>query len=277
MEEGISKVSKSSIQSPELVHESEKFEGNYIQWLWHEIKTGTNKVALSIMFFGIGFQLSLLINGDVNWITIMTFLATIVGLFCTTLTMNGSPANGIIGLISVAGFVAVNASAGHWWSVLDQIIFMCAIDIPLMIKWKTWGQNLDSKMRKLTPIQWLGTFAIIAGLWFILHPVAIMLNDSSPTWDSLVLAIGATASVYCMLHVSDLFVLWLIEDIMNVGLWSYALIQGYSPAAMAMLVSALMYTATAIYGQFFSVWHKNNKRLGTERKLARKKAKAITK
>jgi nicotinamide mononucleotide transporter PnuC len=246
--------------------ENERFEGSYIQWLWHEMKQGNTATGIAIWFFGFGFQLALFLTGAINWLTFITIISTLIGLYCTTLMMAGSPLNGPIGLLSVIGFIVINVSAGHYWSVLDQLIFAACIDIPLMFKWRTWGQNFEQKARKLTGFQWVLTFAGMTVLWAILYPVAIKLGDTQPIWDSLVLAIGATASLYCVLHVTDLFKLWLMEDLVNLGLWIWALKDGYSQAALPMLVSTLMYTATAIYGQFFSVWHTNGKRISNERK-----------
>lgn len=231
-----------------------RFEGNYLQWLWQEIKQGTNGPALAIWFFGFGFQLSIYLASPITLLSTVTLIATLVGLLCTTLMMSGSPANGVVGLISVIGFVWVNWAAGHWWSVLDQLIFALAIDIPLMISWRTWGQNFDQKVRKLDNKGWLITGLAIIFSWVVLYFVAIYLKDTSPFWDSLVLSIGAIASVLCYKHYANTYTLWLLEDIVNVGLWFSALSAGYSQSSLPMLVSVLMYLATAIYGKFFSVW-----------------------
>lgn len=232
----------------------QKFEGNYLQWLGTEFKK-INLPAAMIWLFGIGFQTALLVTAPITWQAVVTYLATVVGLGCTVFMMVGAPINGLLGLISVFGFITVNLYAGHYWSVLDQLIFAMAIDIPLMLKWRTWGQDFSAKVRKLDVKGWIGTGVIILALWAILWQVAIVLGDTQPIIDSFVLSIGATASVLCLLHYANTYSLWLLEDVFNILLWFYALKDGYSPAALPMLVSTCMYTATAIYGQFFSVWH----------------------
>lgn len=233
----------------------QKFEGNYLQWLGTEFKK-INLPAAMIWLFGIGFQTALLVTAPITWQAVVTYLATVVGLGCTVFMMVGAPINGLLGLISVFGFIIVNLYAGHYWSVLDQLIFALAIDIPLMMKWRTWGQDFSAKVRKLDVKGWIGTAVIIVALWAILWQVAIVLGDTQPIIDSFVLSVGATASTLCLLHYSDTYALWLIEDVFNILLWFYALKDGYSPAALPMLISTVMYTATAVYGQFFSVWHK---------------------
>lgn len=232
-----------------------KFNGNYLQWLWYEIKQGTNKPALAILFFGIGFQLALMLSHPITWVAVVTFIATIVGLLCTTLMMNGSPANGFMGAVSVIGFCIVNAVAGHWFSIVDQLIFFAAIDLPLIITWKTWGADFEKKVRTLNAKGWMVSIAGILAAWFVLYHVGILLKDTAPLTDSLVLAIGAAASILCFLKYNNTYTLWLAEDVVNVALWVVSLkTMGFNGASIAMLVSTLMYLATAIYGKFFSVW-----------------------
>ena len=75
------------------------------------------------------------------------------------------------------------------------------------------------------------------------------LGDTQPLWDSAILIVGATASLYVFLGHGDSYSLWLASDVLNILLWFNALQQGLSPASLAMLVSVLMYTFTAIYGK----------------------------
>ncbi|HJE96561.1 MAG TPA: nicotinamide riboside transporter PnuC [Ligilactobacillus acidipiscis] len=232
-----------------------KFEGSYIEWFKSELK-GWNPVMWTIWAFGFGFQTSILVTNTITWQAIVTYLATLVGLLCTCSMAEGRPINGLLGLISVVGFVLVNAMAHHWWSVLDQVIFALAIDIPLIKEWRTWGQDFNAKVRKLDGYSWVLTIAAVFIAWLALYKIALRLNDPRPSSDSLVLALGAMASILCLMHVSNTYTLWLAEDAVNIFMWFYALKDGYSPAALPMLVSTIMYTVTAIYGQWFSVWNK---------------------
>lgn len=232
-----------------------KFEGTYLEWFKSEL-AGWNPVMWTIWAFGFGFQTSILVTNTITWQSVVTYLATLVGLLCTCSMAEGRPINGLFGLVSVVGFVLVNAMAYHWWSVLDQLIFALAIDIPLMLKWKTWGQNFSAKVRKLNLLDWVFAIMAIVILWAVLCQFALILGDNQPVIDSFVLSIGATASVLCLFHYANTYTLWLVEDVFNILLWFYALKDGYSPAALPMLISTIMYTVTAVYGQWFSVWSK---------------------
>ena len=227
----------------------------YLNWFKNEMK-GWTTIVWAMWAFGFGFQTSILVANPISWQAVVTYLATLVGLLCTCAMAMGKPINGLFGLVSVVGFIVVNLYAKHYWSVLDQLIFAMAIDIPLMMKWKTWGQNFSAKVRKLGWLEWAFAIGAIIILWVVLRQFAVILGDTQPVIDSFVLSVGATASVLCVLHYANTYTLWLVEDVFNILLWFYALKDGYSPAALPMLVSTIMYTATAVYGQWFSVWHK---------------------
>lgn len=233
--------------------QSERFEGNYFQWLRSELQ-GWSTTIWGIFWFGVAFQLALFLMGQINLLTSITLTATFFGLLCVCAMAEGKTINGVLGLISAAGFIYVNWSAGHYASVLDQTIFALLIDIPLMASWKTWGQNFDAKVRHLNIKGWVLVTAIILVAWFGLFHAYTALNDTNPLWDSLVLSLGATASVMVVLHYNDTYTLWLLEDVVNIGLWLTALRAGYSQASLPMLVVTLIYFASALYGKFGSVW-----------------------
>ena len=232
-----------------------KFQGNYFQWLASEFK-GWPTIAWAIFAFAFGFQTNIFVGSPITLLSTITYVATLVGLICSCAMMVGKTVKGLLGLISAIGFIYVNYTAGHFASVLDQIVFVALIDLPLMFAWRTWGQDFKAKVKNLDVKGWIFTVIGILISWGILYYAYTLLHDSNPVWDSLVLAIGAIASILCFLHFANTYQLWLAEDCVNLVLWFTALQAGYTPAALAMLVSVLMYFATAIYGRFFSVWHK---------------------
>ncbi|WDF82867.1 nicotinamide riboside transporter PnuC [Lacticaseibacillus pabuli] len=232
---------------------AKRFEGNYFQWLRSEL-SGWDATPWSMFWFGVSFQLCLFLTNPINLTTTITFIATVFGLLCVVAMMVGKSVNGLLGFISAIGFIYVNFTAGHFASVLDQTVFMLCIDLPLMIKWRTWGEDFDAKLRHLNVRGWIIVLAIIAVAWFSLFHAYTALHDTNPLWDSLVLSIGATASVMIVFHFNDTYTLWLAEDVVNVLLWFTALKGGYSQSSLPMLVVTLTYTVTAIYGKFYSPW-----------------------
>lgn len=238
-----------------------KFNGNWFQWLKFELKEVFNsRAALGIWLFGVGFQLATLLANPINWVSVMTFGATVLGLLCTVAMMTGNSINGLLGALSVLGFCIVNSAAGHWWSILDQLVFLFLIDLPLMVKWKTWGADFEKKARTLNSKGWFTAIVGIILFWTLLYPLGVALHDTAPLIDAGVLAIGAVASILCALHYNNTYTLWMISNLINVVLWiQTAMTQGVNGTTVAMLVSTLMYMSTAIYGRFISpAWTAGN-------------------
>ena len=227
----------------------------YIKWLRDEIKS-INTAGGVMLAFMVGVQLALLLSGNITTNALITFVATIIGSACTVYMMIGRPINGILGLISAIGFIYIHYTAGHYASVLDQLVFVALIDLPLMIRWKTWGHRIEGGVKFLSRRGWLMTAVVSVLLWVFATYAYAKLGDTNPLWDSLSLTIGAIASIYVFKGYGDSYTLWLLSDFANIALWATALAANYSSSALPMLLTMSFYLATALYGRFVSVWSK---------------------
>lgn len=228
---------------------------NYIKWLCTEIKS-LNTAGAVMLAFMVGVQLALFMVAPITGLSIITLVATLVGSACTVYMMIGKPINGLLGLISALGFIYVNWTAGHYASVLDQLVFVSLIDVPLIITWKNWGHRIENGVKRLSLEGWAMTISLMIPAWLITFIIYNNLNDMNPVWDSLVLVIGATASYYVFKGYGDSYSLWLASDVVNIVLWFTALSAGYSASSLPMLLTMAFYLMTALYGRFVSVWSK---------------------
>ena len=228
---------------------------NYFKWLIEEIKS-INVAGGVMLSFIIGVQLAFYLSNPITLLSTITLIATLVGSACTVYMMIGKPINGLLGLISAVGFIYINWSAGHYASVLDQLVFILLIDLPLILTWRNWGDRVKNGVKFLTNRGWFTTFATMAILWAPMAWVYTQLNDTNPIWDAIVLIIGATASLLVFKGYGDSYSLWLLSDAVTIILWFTAFMDGYSASALPMLLTMLFYLMTALYGRFFAVWSK---------------------
>lgn len=228
---------------------------NYVKWLGTEIKS-LNTAGAVMLAFMVGVQLALFMVAPITGLSIITLVATLVGSACTVYMMIGKPINGLLGLISALGFIYVNWKAGHYASVLDQLVFVTLIDIPLIITWKNWGHRIENGVKRLSLEGWAMTISLMLPAWLVTFIIYNNLGDMNPVWDSLVLVIGATASYYVFKGYGDSYSLWLASDVVNIVLWFTALSAGYSASSLPMLLTMAFYLMTALYGRFVSVWSK---------------------
>lgn len=241
----------------------DKFTGSYWEWLKEEL-TGWDNFPWILFGIGTGFQLALLLTGTINWISIVAFIGVFFGQWCTVAMGAGGyrivdgvkqrvyshSINGLLGSLSVVAYIIVNIQAHHWFSVIDQLFFFFLIDVELMMTWRTWGRGKDNVIKALTKKGWVAVVATILVAWGALYFVGVWTNDAQPVTDALVLAIGATASYLCFRRYSTTYSLWLCSNVINLILWLVALKDGYSQAALPMLVMTIFYMSTAIMGKF---------------------------
>lgn len=228
---------------------------DYFKWLIEEIKS-INIAGGVMLSFIIGVQLAFYLSNPITLLSTITLIATLVGSACTVYMMIGKPINGLLGLISAIGFIYINWSAGHYASVLDQLVFILLIDLPLILTWRNWGDRVKNGVKFLTNRGWFTTFVTMAILWAPMAWVYTQLNDTNPIWDAIVLIIGATASLLVFKGYGDSYSLWLLSDAVTIILWFTAFMDGYSASSLPMLLTMLFYLMTALYGRFFAVWSK---------------------
>ena len=229
---------------------------NYLKWLGTELKS-INTAGGVMLAFIIGVQLAFYLSAPITGLSTITLVATLVGSACTVYMMIGKPINGLLGLISAIGFIYINWTAGHYASVLDQLVFVALIDLPLIFTWKTWGHKVENGVKFLGKTGWVLTLAFILVAWYPMMLVYEALGDTNPLWDSIVLIIGAMASLYVFKGYGDSYTLWLLSDFVNIALWVSALFAGYSASSLPMLLTMSFYLATALYGRFWSIWRGN--------------------
>ena len=229
---------------------------NYLKWLGKELRS-INAAGGVMLAFIVGVQLAFYLSAPITWLSTITLVATLVGSACTVFMMLGKPINGLLGLISAAGFIYINWSAGHYASVLDQVVFVALIDLPLIFTWKTWGHKIENGVKFLNKTGWALTLGFILMAWYPMMLAYQALGDTNPLWDSIVLIIGATASLYVFKGYGDSYTLWLLSDFVNIALWVSALFAGYSASSLPMLLTMSFYLATALYGRFWSIWRGN--------------------
>lgn len=242
------------------------FKGNYMNWLKMQF-TGLDRFAWLLYGIGLGFQFSIFLANPITGLSIIAFIAIAFGFLCTvmmaskgwvktkesngTITehlVSGRSVNGLLGAISVVGYIYVNIQAGHFFSAFDQVIFFLAIDLAMILKWRTWGNGKDEATKNPTVKTWLIIIASILIGWAILYPIGVVLGDSQPVVDALVLSFGATASVLYVKRNSASYLVFITSNVTNIILWGGALKGELSPASLAMLAMTLMYMISSMYG-----------------------------
>lgn len=244
-----------------LVDSNDKFIGSYWQWIKTQLM-GWDSIAWALFGFAVGMQGMSFVLNPITWVSVVSLIATIFGSLCTCAMMasgidpitgkrtTSRAINGLLGAISVIGFIIVNVTMQHWFSVIDQLVFFFLIDVELMFTWRTWGRGEDNSIKALTKSGYLYTIIAIIIAWIILYYVGVKIGDQQPLFDSLVLAIGAVASWLCFRRYSTTYTLWLLSDFAQIALFIYTIMQtGFQQSSFALALNYGFYLATAIVGK----------------------------
>lgn len=235
-----------------------KFQGNYFQWIKEEL-SGWDTFPWALFGFGAGLQVMSFALNPINWISVVTLIGTLFGMLCTVAMCAGGyvngkrvvsrSINGLLGAVSVFAFIITNLSMGHYFSVIDQLVFFFLIDVELMVTWRTWGRGKNQQIKKLSGKGYLLASIAMVIAWIALYFVGIQLNDQQPLLDSLVLAMGAVASWLCFKRYSLTYKIWLLSDLVQISLFVATIVQaGFTQASLAMILNYGFYFATAIVG-----------------------------
>lgn len=235
-----------------------KFQGNYFQWIKEEL-SGWDTFPWALFGFGAGLQVMSFALNPISWISVVTLIGTMFGMLCTVAMCAGGyingkrvisrSINGLLGSISVIAFIITNLSMGHYFSVIDQLVFFFLIDVELMVTWRTWGRGKNQEIKKLSNKGYLLAGISMIAAWVVLYFIGIQLGDQQPLFDSLVLAMGAVASWLCFKRYSLTYKIWLLSDLVQISLFVATIVQaGFTQASLAMILNYGFYFTTAIVG-----------------------------
>lgn len=237
-----------------------RFVGTYWQWLKNQL-SGWDRTPWLLFSFITGAQLMNFALQPINWISVVSLLATLAGSLCTCAMAAGGvdpitgtravsrSINGLFGAISVVGFIIVNLSQRHFFAAFDQLVFFFLIDVELLFTWRTWGRGKNAEIKQLTKKGYAYTILAMLVAWGALYFVGIALKDQQPVFDSLVLAMGAVASWLCFRRYSFTYKIWLVSDIAQVSLFVATIVQaGMTGASLAMVLNYVFYFGTAVLG-----------------------------
>lgn len=243
--------------------QEEKFQGNYFQWIKEEL-SGWDTFPWALFGFGVGLQLMNFALNPITWVAVVALVGTFFGMLCTVAMCAGGyrvkpdgtkervtsrSINGLLGAISVVAFIIVNYTMGHYFSIIDQLIFFFLIDVELMVSWRTWGRGSDAPIKKLTNKGYALVLTSMLVAWAVLYFVGLHIGDQQPLQDSLVLAMGAVASWLCFRRYSLTYKIWIASDIVQIVLFvATGLSQGFAQGSLSMSLNYVFYLLTAIVG-----------------------------
>lgn len=214
-----------------------------------------------LLLFGLGVIAGTTISGEINFLTIITMIAGMLGFTTTVAITNTRPLNGVFGLISALIYSVVAFQATNYADVVLQVSYIILLDLPVLLM-PSWSKGVGKKVRHLknSGLGW----SVLTILFFGLAFIALYFMDTHiilsqrPLIDSLAGAIGLTGALLATLRFSDQYWFWTAQGIFSVILWGITAAQG--AANLTLFFTYILYLANdfmAFFDKNIAWFHKD--------------------
>lgn len=209
------------------------------------------------------FYVTFCMGAPVDWKNCLTYIASILSIWCVSAISQVSPVNGVGGLLSAIIYIIVALDSHNPADALTQFIYILVLDLPVLIM-PSWSQNVDKKIRfihetktrgeKHGPKFWYSLLAFIAVVAFIASwsIEVYLLKTPRPIADSLVLASGLVGAVLTTFRFSESTICWVLQGCLQVVLWGLTAIHG--DANWVLFYTYCLFLVNDVYMVAFSKW-----------------------
>lgn len=229
------------------------------KWYWEQMK-GWSLQAYMVWMLGIGTIFGITIASPINFLSIMTLLAGLLGFTTVCSTTSGKRVNGVFGLVSALIYVYVAFNAKNYNDIILQLSYIVLLDLPVLMSlgwthinkdnvkslWVKGNSKLTSKHLSYTLLFFLVAFGLLY-LWETKGT-----DSPRPIIDSFASSIGITGAVLTTLRFKDTYFFWAFQGVMSCFLWGITFLQGGSSPVL--LVVYLLYLLNDVLAFTKSPW-----------------------
>lgn len=197
----------------------------HFNWYIQQMRGWSLKTHMLLML-GLGIIIGTTISSPINWVSLTTMVAAILGFTCTLAITNAKPLNGILGLLSAIMYIIVAIHAKNYADVVLQLSYMLLLDLPVLMI-PAWNKDVEKHIKGLNALHWLYTvifFIVITGLLYYMDTKIFI--SPRPWIDAIAGSIGVTGSLLCTLRFREQYYFWTFQGIMSVVLWGVTAVQG---------------------------------------------------
>jgi len=174
--------------------------------------------------------------------------AAITGIWCVLLVAKGKIGNYYVGIINVIAYAYVAYTWQYYGEVMLNLIYFLPMQFVGLYLWKgnMKGNNKAVKVKFMTwkqRIFWaIGSAAVIIIYGIFLRSI----NGNLPFLDSTSTVLSVIAMVLMAIRYMEQWILWIIVNIVSIGLWAWAFSQGGTDVAVLVMWTA--YLVNSVYG-----------------------------
>lgn len=232
-----------------------------LKWFKQQV-TGWHTANYCLFWFAVGSQLMIYVTGQIDFLSTVTFIGTIVGTLCIVSINAAKSVNGILGIISALCKIYVGYRAQNYLVMFEELAYIITLDLPVIFSVKSWNSDTVNHLKKFTKKNWVISLVSVFVVWGVSsYLIGTFTNDPRPVIDGLSFAVSVTGGVICFLRYNNQYFWWTFSSIFQIVLWAITYAQG--SATIAMLVSSSVYLINDIIAFTVSPWFNiGRKKLG---------------
>jgi len=194
--------------------------------------------------------------------TAMGIICSLTGVWCVVLTGKGKVSNFLFGIINVLLYAYISYQAKFYGEVMLNILYYLPCSVIGLV---VWGKNVDKESGEVTKnslslkgslIVYPLTAAGVVAYGFILKAM----GGTLPFVDSMSTVLSVVAQILCLKRLAEQWVMWIVIDVVTVGMWFYNYINGGESIATMMMWAVYLINAIVM----FVKWRKDVKVCNTK-------------
>lgn len=185
-------------------------------------------------------------------------VAALTGIWCVILTGKGKLSSFWFGTINTVLYAIVAWQAKYWGEVMLNLLYYLPTNFIGLYMWsKNMNNSTDEVVKKRLSLKSsiiaYGSIIVATfGYGFVLK----LMNGTLPFVDSMSTIFSIFAQILCIKRCMEQWVLWIVVDVVTVGMWTYAFINKTGDIA-----TVLMWTIYLINGIIMLIkWLKDSKK-----------------
>jgi len=183
--------------------------------------------------------------------TVLGLVTSLTGMLCVILTAKGRISNFYFGIVNVALYVIISFQSKYYGEALLNLLYFLPMSFAGLYYWYK-HENKDKKdtiyllkIKKSEFALWL----LVSALGTAIYGFFLMfLGGTLPFVDASSTVLSITGMILTVRRAKEQWVLWIVEDVIEVGMWVYVF--ATSGGNVSMIVMWTAYLVNATYGWF---------------------------
>lgn len=189
-------------------------------------------------------------------------ICSLTGVWCVVLTGKGKVSNFLFGMVNVVLYAYISYQARFYGEVMLNVLYYLPCSaIGLFV----WGKNVDQESgevnkRRLCLKESLIVYPLTATGVVVYGFVLKTMGGTLPYVDSMSTVLSVVAQFLCLKRFAEQWIMWIIIDVVTVGMWMYNYFNGGESIATIMMWAVYLINAMVM----FIKWRKDVKICNTK-------------